>query len=133
MKRQPPAGPTKEKTHDECALITLRDYTMGTLTVTIKAAKGLLAADRGGKSDPYCKLKLNDEIHETETIKKTVNPVWNLVVVGVVVVVVDSCCCCCGTRSSAAACHSNHVVITRHHGVCMLLRTSIHNYDHYAS
>ena len=54
-----------------------RDFTMGTLTVTIKAAKGLLAADRGGKSDPYAKLKLNDEVFVTETIKKTVNPVWN--------------------------------------------------------
>ncbi len=54
-----------------------RDFTVGTLTVTIKAAKGLLAADRGGKSDPYAKLKLNDEVFVTETIKKTVNPVWN--------------------------------------------------------
>ena len=54
-----------------------RDYTIATVVVTLKAGRGLKAADRGGKSDPYAKMKLNDHAVESKVIKKTVNPVWD--------------------------------------------------------
>ncbi len=41
------------------------------------AARGLLAADLGGKSDPYVVLELDNARLQTHTEYKTVNPVWN--------------------------------------------------------
>lgn len=52
----------------------------GDLTVNIKGASNLLAADRNGKSDPYVKLYLNDNdtpFYKTKTLKKTLSPTWN--------------------------------------------------------
>lgn len=51
---------------------------MGNLTVTLVRAKNLIAADRGGVSDPYIVFKLNGkEVHKSEVIKKTLNPEYN--------------------------------------------------------
>ncbi|KAI9778700.1 MAG: hypothetical protein M1839_007931 [Geoglossum umbratile] len=51
---------------------------MGTLRVSIRDGQDLPAADRSGKSDPYCKFELNGkDVYKTKTIKKTLNPVWN--------------------------------------------------------
>ena len=51
---------------------------MGNLTVTLVRAKNLIAADRGGASDPYVVFKLNGkEVHKSEVVKKTVNPEYN--------------------------------------------------------
>ncbi|KPM40646.1 Uncharacterized protein PYUK71.03c [Neonectria ditissima] len=51
---------------------------MGTLRVDVLDAVDLPAADRNGKSDPYCKFELNgQEIHKTKVQKKTLHPVWN--------------------------------------------------------
>jgi hypothetical protein len=52
------------------------------LHVGIERANDLRAADwalrGGGKSDPYAKVFLNGrEVGKTQTIKKTLNPVWN--------------------------------------------------------
>lgn len=50
----------------------------GMLRVNVISAKGLMAADRGGKSDPNVTFLLNGrKVFKSETIKKTVNPVWN--------------------------------------------------------
>lgn len=51
---------------------------MGNLRVDVLDAFDLPAADRNGKSDPYCKFELNgQEIYKTKVIKKTLNPTWN--------------------------------------------------------
>lgn len=51
---------------------------MGNMTVTLVRAKNLIAADRGGASDPYVVFKLNGkEVHKSEVVKKTVNPEYN--------------------------------------------------------
>ncbi|OHT00693.1 hypothetical protein TRFO_32557 [Tritrichomonas foetus] len=52
------------------------------LHVKVCEAHDLIAADIGGKSDPYCKLKLKsfgkkDKALKTKTIKETLDPVWN--------------------------------------------------------
>ena len=44
--------------------------------VGIEGANGLIAADRGGVSDPYAKLKLDGREYKTKTLHKTINPVW---------------------------------------------------------
>ena len=40
-------------------------------------AKGLMAADLGGKSDPFVVLELDNQRLQTHTEYKTVSPVWN--------------------------------------------------------
>ena len=51
---------------------------MGSLKVDLIDGKSLPAADRSGKSDPYCKFILNEEkVYQSETKKKTLNPVYN--------------------------------------------------------
>ncbi|KAJ3560958.1 hypothetical protein NPX13_g9123 [Xylaria arbuscula] len=51
---------------------------MGRLRVDILDGADLPAADRNGKSDPYCKFELNGvEVFKSKTQKKTLNPVWN--------------------------------------------------------
>lgn len=42
-------------------------------------AQGLLAADIGGKSDPFCVLELVNARLQTQTEYKTLNPEWNKV------------------------------------------------------
>ena len=50
----------------------------GNLRVEVLDAADLPAADRNGKSDPYCKFNLNGkEVYKTKTIKKTLHPAWN--------------------------------------------------------
>lgn len=51
---------------------------MGNMTVTLVRGKDLIAADRGGASDPYVVFKINGkEVHKSEVIKKTLNPEYN--------------------------------------------------------
>jgi Ca2+-dependent lipid-binding protein len=55
---------------------------MGNLTVTLIRGKNLVAADRGGSSDPFVVFKVNGkEVHKSEVIKKTLNPEYNEVFV----------------------------------------------------
>lgn len=50
----------------------------GNLRVEVLDAAELPAADRNGKSDPYCKFTLDGkEVYKTKTIKKTLHPAWN--------------------------------------------------------
>ncbi|KAG0026838.1 hypothetical protein BGZ81_006066 [Podila clonocystis] len=51
---------------------------MGNMTVTLVRGKDLIAADRGGVSDPYVVFKLNGkEVYKSEVVKKTLNPEFN--------------------------------------------------------
>ncbi|KAG0049221.1 hypothetical protein BGZ83_005948 [Gryganskiella cystojenkinii] len=51
---------------------------MGNLTVTLVRAKNLVAADRGGSSDPYVVFKVNGkEVFKSDVVKKNVNPEYN--------------------------------------------------------
>jgi Ca2+-dependent lipid-binding protein len=43
----------------------------------VHEAKKLIAADRGGTSDPYCQIKVEKQLFKTEVVKKSLNPVWN--------------------------------------------------------
>ena len=50
------------------------------LRFTVICAQDLLAADRGGTSDPYLTVKIGTEMKDapkTKVITKTLNPVWN--------------------------------------------------------
>ncbi|CCF59812.1 hypothetical protein KAFR_0I00310 [Kazachstania africana CBS 2517] len=50
----------------------------GILSLNIQSARGLLSADRNGKSDPFVTVYVNGKKeHKTKTIKKTLDPVWN--------------------------------------------------------
>jgi hypothetical protein len=53
-----------------------RDFTVATLSVTCMGARGLLAADRGGKSDPYVLLTLGGRKERTKVAPRTLEPVW---------------------------------------------------------
>ena len=46
---------------------------------TVFKAQGLMAADIGGKSDPFCVLELVNTRLQTHTEYKTLNPEWNKV------------------------------------------------------
>lgn len=52
---------------------------IGWLQVKVIRAQGLLAADIGGKSDPFCVLELVNARLQTQTEYKTLNPEWNKV------------------------------------------------------
>ena len=54
---------------------------IGYLEVKIFSAKGLMAADLGGKSDPYTILELDNLRRQTHIEYKTVGPVWNRVLI----------------------------------------------------
>ena len=45
--------------------------------VRVESARNLVAADKGGTSDPYAKLKLDGHEYRTSTVKKTIDPVWD--------------------------------------------------------
>jgi len=49
------------------------------IRVRIIEARGLKAADMGGTSDPFCEVRLlnNVDVHKTKVIKKTLDPFWN--------------------------------------------------------
>ncbi|KAF7975752.1 hypothetical protein HWV62_8539 [Athelia sp. TMB] len=50
----------------------------GMLRVDILDGKDILAADRGGKSDPFVVFSLNGQkVFKSQTKKKTLNPEWN--------------------------------------------------------
>ncbi|KAJ2964405.1 hypothetical protein NQZ79_g602 [Umbelopsis isabellina] len=50
----------------------------GTLVITVVAARGLKAMDRGGTSDPYARIRIGKNVvGKTKHIKKTLEPQWN--------------------------------------------------------
>lgn len=57
----------------------------GMLNITVVCAMNLLAADRNGKSDPFCDIRIfsdicqknNSKTQKTKVVKKNCNPVWN--------------------------------------------------------
>lgn len=54
------------------------DEDTGIIRVDVLEAHNLRAADRNGKSDPYCEFYLNGEkVFTTQIQKKTLNPKWN--------------------------------------------------------
>ena len=53
--------------------------TIGHLQLKIFSAKGLYAADLGGKSDPFVVFELDNTRLQTHTEYKTIAPVWNRV------------------------------------------------------
>ena len=65
----------------------LEQCELDSLTITVVAAEDLLAADKNGKSDPFCVVELIDAVDlkplrgqskfKTKCIKKTLNPDWN--------------------------------------------------------
>ncbi|XP_067873876.1 multiple C2 and transmembrane domain-containing protein 2-like isoform X2 [Heterodontus francisci] len=59
---------------------TLQDMSdIGFLQVQVIKACNLPAADFGGKSDPFCVLKLGNDRLQTHTVYKNLNPEWNKV------------------------------------------------------
>jgi Ca2+-dependent lipid-binding protein len=58
----------------------------GMLRVELVEGRDILAADRGGKSDPFAVFSLNGQkVFKSQTKKKTLNPEWNeTFVIGVV-------------------------------------------------
>ena len=53
-------------------------HNMGDLRVDLLDASNLKAADRNGKSDPFCIFELNDEkVFKSKALKKTLHPTWN--------------------------------------------------------
>ena len=49
----------------------------GTVHVTLLRGEHLLAADRGGTSDPYVILDLSSIQRRSSTVKRSIDPVWN--------------------------------------------------------
>ena len=49
----------------------------GALKVTVVRGVGLLAADKGGTSDPYVVVQLGKTKKRSKVIKKTLDPEWN--------------------------------------------------------
>ena len=51
------------------------------LQVRVVAAEGLVAADRGGTSDPFVALSFQDgaPLKKTAVVRKTLDPTWNQV------------------------------------------------------
>lgn len=52
---------------------------VGILKVSLHLAKGLIACDSFGKSDPYCYVDLGNQRFRSRTVYKTVNPEWERV------------------------------------------------------
>ena len=50
--------------------------TAAILQVTVIKANHLKAADIGGKSDPFCVVQVGEQRQRTQTIPKTISPVW---------------------------------------------------------
>ncbi|KAI9275987.1 C2 domain-containing protein [Sporodiniella umbellata] len=49
-----------------------------TIKVQLLEARQLKAMDRGGTSDPYCRVRIGSKVvHKTRHIKKTLTPQWN--------------------------------------------------------
>ena len=58
--------------------VAITPFLKGRLVIKVKQAKGLLAGDMGGTSDPYITVKVKgDTVVKTQVIKKTLDPVWN--------------------------------------------------------
>ena len=52
---------------------------IGHLQIKVYRAKGLMAADMGGKSDPFVVFELDNSRIQTHTEYKTLTPIWNRV------------------------------------------------------
>jgi Ca2+-dependent lipid-binding protein len=75
----------RESTNSECQYVTqfplansLLMIDQGSLRVDLIEGRGILAADRSGKSDPYAVFTLNDQkVFRSQVKKKTLTPDWN--------------------------------------------------------
>ncbi|CAK9099386.1 Multiple C2 and transmembrane domain-containing protein 1 [Durusdinium trenchii] len=54
----------------------LVEENIANLHVQVIQAKGLMAADYGGTSDPYCSLGCHGQQSKTHVVPKTLNPIW---------------------------------------------------------
>jgi Ca2+-dependent lipid-binding protein len=68
---------TKKAVRDMKKAEALLQKGIGTLEVTVVSAERLMAADRGGTSDPFIELWVGGKKHKTSTQKKTLNPRWD--------------------------------------------------------
>jgi len=55
-------------------------FDVGLLEIKVFCAKGLYAADLGGKSDPFAVFELDNSRRRTQTEYKTVCPTWHRVI-----------------------------------------------------
>ncbi|KAF4804172.1 Multiple C2 and transmembrane domain-containing protein 2 [Turdus rufiventris] len=63
-----------------CIKNSFRDIKdIGFLQVKVLKAVDLMAADFSGKSDPFCVLELGNDMLQTHTVYKNLNPEWNKV------------------------------------------------------
>ncbi|XP_059338255.1 multiple C2 and transmembrane domain-containing protein 2 [Ammospiza nelsoni] len=63
-----------------CIKNSFRDMKdIGFLQVKVLKAVDLMAADFSGKSDPFCVLELGNDMLQTHTVYKNLNPEWNKV------------------------------------------------------
>lgn len=69
----PTAGPTLAATSSSLLLDSARP----SLVLKIIQARGLLAMDFGGVSDPYCVVHLKTQTKRTSTVSKTLSPLWD--------------------------------------------------------
>lgn len=68
---------TKKAVRDVKKAEGLRERGFGTLEITVVSAERLMAADRGGTSDPFVELNCGGKKVKTTTKKKTLNPTWD--------------------------------------------------------
>jgi len=65
----------KQGTHSR---LSLKNKYVGKLVVLVHKAEGLPALEKlGGKSDPFCVVKLGHDVRRTQTVYKNLEPTWN--------------------------------------------------------
>ena len=64
--------------HDKLPGLFLKNQYVGKLVVSVHKAEGLPALEKlGGKSDPFCVVKVGHEVRRTQTVYKSLAPTWN--------------------------------------------------------
>lgn len=73
----PPVAGAKKKKKAHGAPLTFEEGKPNLLYVTIDSGKDLIAMDRNNSSDPFVKLSMVGQRHQTATIEKTLKPHWD--------------------------------------------------------
>jgi len=74
----PGAAPSEEPTANEIPANEIPGDAVIVLTLTLKSASDLMAADSNGLSDPFVKITIGGEDErKSKTMNETINPVWN--------------------------------------------------------